>query len=238
MFKTLFAFLLAAMVFAAGPAFSDTTKTARLLSLSGHGEVKAAPDMAIVELGVLSQGTTAKAALDANTKNMVALLAALKANGIDDKDVQTSNFSVGPRYENNPNASPTPKIAGYDVNNAVAVTVHKLSELGGILDKAVTAGSNQINNVSFGIAEAQQLQDDARKAAVKDAVRKALVLTAAAGTKLGAIVSLSENGAMPLMPLQARTMAADTMAAKAAPVPMAQGEMTIGADVNVVWEME
>lgn len=214
---------------------ADTAKTPHLISLSGHGEVKQTPDMAIVSLGTQTQAATAKAAVDANTKNMTALLAALKAAGIDDKDVQTSNFSVGPRYDYSNNQAP--KLVGYDVNNTVIVTVRKLDELGALLDKAVGAGSNQITGISFSVANPQAAEDEARKAAVKDALRKATLLAEAAGTKLGAIASISENASAPPVPVvfAKRGMAMD---AAAAPVPVAQGEMAISADVNIVWELE
>src|SRR5689334_17369185 len=83
---------LAATIFAA-PAFAAGT-----MQMTGHGEVMAAPDTAFVTSGVTSQGTTAREALDANTTDMTALIAALKDAGIDSKDIQTSGFSVNPNY--------------------------------------------------------------------------------------------------------------------------------------------
>ncbi|MDP8995760.1 MAG: SIMPL domain-containing protein, partial [Pseudomonadota bacterium] len=194
------AVLIIISAFVATPAFAEGPK--RPLVLSGHGEIKMAPDMAIVELGTLSQAPTAKAALDANTAKMSALIALLKSAGIDDKDIQTSNFSVGPRYDNSTTSGQAEKIVGYDVNNGVSVIVHKLDGLGAILDKAVSAGSNQINGISFGIANSQSAQDEARKAAVADALRKATLLTEAAGVKLGALQSMSEQGGNIPMPMQ------------------------------------
>jgi uncharacterized protein YggE len=238
MFKFVAAALLATIL-AAPAAFAEDPKTPRLLTLSGHGEVKAAPDMAIVELGTLSQAATAKSALEANTQKMTALMAMLKAAGIDDKDIQTSNFAVSPRYENSTNASGVAKVGGYDVSNTVTVTVHKLGDLGGLLDKAVTAGSNQINGIALTVAEPQAAMDEARKAAVKDALRKAGLLTEAAGVKLGPLTSMSESGTFAPVPMaRGQVMMADSMAKAAAPVPVAQGEVAIAADVNMVWEME
>ena len=236
MLNKFIAALMIVLAFVATPAFAEGPK--RPLVLSGHGEVKMAPDMAIVELGTLSQAPTAKAALDANTAKMSALIALLKSSGIDDKDMQTSNFSVGPRYDNSGVSGQAPKIVGYEVSNGVDVIVHKLDGLGGILDKAVGAGSNQINGISFGVANAQAAQDDARRAAVKDAMSKATVLTEAAGVKLGALQSMSEQGgAVPFVMAKMNRMQAAPMAASA-PVPVAQGQVAITADVNMVWELE
>ena len=235
--KTLAACLIATTLLYAGPAVADTTQP-RLLSLSGHGEAKMAPDMAIVDLGALSQAQTAKAALDANTKNMTALMAVLKASGIDDKDIVTSNFSVGPRYDYGNNNNQPPKLIGYDVNNAVTVVVHKIDSLGAILDKAVSAGSNQINGISFTVENPQAQQDDARTQAVQDAVRKAGILIQAANVKLGPIMSMNESGGNVPMPMAMAKVARGVAMDAAKPVPVAQGEMVISADVNIVWTLE
>lgn len=235
MFKAVLFSLLALALVSLTPAQADTDLR-RTITLTGHAEVKTAPDMAVVNLGVFSQGATAKAALEANTKNMSGLMAVLKAAGIDDKDIQTSNFSVGPRYENNTNNNP-PKVIGYDVTNSVIVTVHKLDDLGALLDKAVSAGSNQIDSMSFTVSDPQELQDQARKTAVKDAQRKAALMAEAAGAKLGNVLYINDSTPGPIPMSMRGGMMADAMVAKAAPVPVAQGQMVISSDVNVVWEL-
>ena len=216
-------------------AHADGPALNRTITVNGHGENKAAPDMAIVDLGVFSQGNTAKAALEANTKNMSALMDLLKAAGIDGKDIQTSSFNVGPRYDNS--GKQPPKVVGYDVSNSVSVTVHRLDALGALLDQAVASGSNQVNGLSFTIGEPQKLQDDARVDAVKDAQRKAALMASAAGAKLGNVVIINDAGGVPPMPMARAPMMADAMMAKSAPVPVAQGQMIISSDVNVVWEL-
>jgi uncharacterized protein len=236
-FNNFVAAVLLTTAMAVGPAMADAPKPQRLLTLLGHGEVKAVPDLAVINLGALTQATTAKAALDANTKNISALLAALKEAGTADKDMMTINFSVGPRYDNgSPKTGQPPKLIGYDVSNSVVVTVRKISDLGAILDKAVSVGSNQIDGISFAVDNSQAQQDEARKAAVKDALRKADLMAQAAGVKLGPIVNMSENGAMQPAPMAMRNRG--MMSEAAAPVPIAQGEMTISSDVNIVWELE
>ncbi len=217
-------------------AMAEDTKKTHFLTLQGHGEVKAKPDLAIVEMGTLSQAVTAKAALVANTAKVTAIFAMLKANGIDDKDIQTNNFSVSPRYESSKISANANKIAGYDITNSVTVTVHRLADLGTILDQAVESGSNQINSISFGINESQALQDEARQAAVADALRRAKLLVEAAGTKLGAIATISEGSGN--APMRERGLQMEAMAKASAPVPVAQGELTVSAEVNMVWELE
>jgi uncharacterized protein len=218
------------------PAFSEDAKLNRIISLSGHGEVRASPDMATVTLGVLTSAPTAREALDANTKAMTDLLAVLKAANIEPKDIMTSNFNVTPRYDYGQNNGQPPKVTGYDVSNNVMVTLHKLDGIGDLLDKAVSSGSNQINGIAFGITDPQTAMDEARKEAVKDAKRKADLYAAATSVTLGNVVSLSEGGGYQPQPMEMR--ANMKMSADAGPVPIAQGEQVVAVDVNISWEIK
>ena len=216
------------------PAFAEGGKMPRIISLSGHGEVRATPDIAYVTSGVVTQGATAADALAANTKAMTDLFAALKDSGIEDRDVQTSNFSVQPRYDFSNNQAP--KMVGYDVSNNVTVTLRKVDTLGALLDRMVQSGSNQISGISFDVSKPDDAMDEARKLATEDATRKAKVYAKAMGIELGNVMQVSEgSAAQPPMPMVRSTM----MKADAAPpVPMAAGEQTLAVDVNVIWEIK
>ncbi len=240
MLKNVFAataILIATLITMAPTAtFAEDMKMNRLISISGHGEVRAVPDMAVINMGVVSSSETARAALDANTKAMTELMGNLKAANIDDKDIATSNFSVNPRMDYGQNGGQVPKLVGYDVTNAVTVIVHKIGGLGALLDKAVTSGSNQINGISFSVSNPDEAMDEARKLAVKDATHKAQIYASAASINLGNIMSISESSGMAepqVMFSRAKTMAADT-----APVPIAQGSQVISVDVNISWELK
>ena len=189
---TLAASALAALLFAASPSLADEVKMPRTISLSGHGEVKAAPDMAIVTTGVSTQAATAADALAANTTAMTALFAALKAAGIAEKDMQTSNFMIQPRYDYNDGKQP-PVLVGYDVSNTVTVTVRQIDSLGALLDTVVKAGSNQINGISFDVSTPTEGLDEARKLAAADATRKAKLYAETLGVTLGPVLSISEG---------------------------------------------
>jgi uncharacterized protein len=217
------------------PAFSEDAKVNRMISITGHGEVRATPDIAIITMGVLSSAATAREALDINTKSMTDLMSALKSANIEPKDIMTSNFNVAPRYDYGQNNGQPPKLAGYDVSNNVTVILRKIDGVGDVLDKAVTSGSNQINGISFAVANPLATTDEARKLAVKDATRKAQLYATSATVNLGNIVSISEGGGnyQPPVPMQAKMMAADS-----APVPIAQGEQVISAEVNITWELK
>ncbi|MDO9126643.1 MAG: SIMPL domain-containing protein, partial [Parvibaculum sp.] len=192
---------------------------------------------AYISTGVVTEGKTAAEALAANTKAMAEVFAGLKDAGIAEKDMQTSQFSVYPVYEQQePQRQPqTPKIGGYRVQNQLTVTVRDLAALGGILDKVVSLGSNQMNGINFSIDKPEPLLDEARKDAVKDALRKAKLYAGAAGVSLGQIVSISENGSGMPQPYYAKDM---MMRAEASSVPVAAGEQTITASVNLVIKID
>jgi hypothetical protein len=230
--RTPTALALAALLAASPAAYADDARTPRTISLSGHGEVKAAPDMAAVTSGVVSQGATAAQALDANTRAMNAVLQALADAGIAAQDIQTSNFNVQPRYDYGNNAQP-PTLAGYDVSNSVTVTVRDLGGLGALLDTMVKSGANQINGIAFQVSKPDAALDEARKHAVEDATRKARLYAAAMAVGLGPVMSISEGVTYePPLPVRAKAMAAESM-----PVPIAAGQQTLSVDVNVIWEI-
>ncbi len=217
-------------------AYAEDAKMVRTLSLSGHGEVRAVPDLAVVNMGVLTSSETADAALDANNNAMTNLMAVLQAAKIEPKDISTSNFSVNPRYDYGQNNGQPPKVTGYDVSNTVTVLVHELTMIGELLDKSVASGSNQINGISFSLANPEAAMDAARKVAVNDAKRKADLYAMAAAVTLGNVISVSE-GAL-YQPPQPMMMQAKMSASDGAAVPISQGEHVIAIDVNMVWEIK
>ncbi len=217
------------------PALADEAKVIRNISISGHGEVRAVPDLASISLGVMTSALTAQESLTNNSKAMADLMAVLKQQGIADRDMATSNFNVQPRYDYGQGGSQPPKVVGYDVSNTLTITARKVELLGDLLDKAVSAGSNQVYGVNFSIAKPEALLDAARKEAVADARRKAEIYAAAGGFGLGDIISVSEGGGyQPPMPMVMKS----AMAEGANAVPVAQGEQVLSIDVNIVWAIK
>jgi uncharacterized protein YggE len=221
----------------ATPSLAQESKSMpRLISLNGHGEVKAKPDMAVVNVGVTTQAKTAREALTENTQAMEKIFASLKSAGIEAKDIQTSNFSINPRYQYDPNNVQPPRVIGYDVSNSVTVSVRKIDSLGQVLDTVVSEGSNQINGIMFAIADDEKLQGEARKLAVADAERKAKLYAETTRISLGQIMSVSEGNYQPPQPVYyGKAMRAD---AAPSAVPIAEGEQTMAIDVNIAWEIK
>ena len=236
MIKNFLAATVILIAMAQAPTFAEDAKMNRIITLNGHGEVRAVPDLAMINMGVVSSAETARAALDANTKAMTELMASLKAANVDDKDISTSNFSVNPRLDYGQNNGQPPKLVGYDVSNNVSVIVRKIDGLGALLDKAVSSGSNQINGISFSISKPEAAMDEARKLAVQDATHKSQIYTSAAAINLGNIMSITESSG--IAEPQVMFSRAKALAADAAPVPIAQGAQVISIDVNISWEIK
>jgi uncharacterized protein len=210
------------------------------ISIVGMGEVTAAPDTAHVMSGVTTQGATAREALDANNAAMTALIETLKAAGIEERDIQTSGFSVMPNYvytdERDANGyTKPPRISGYIVSNNVNVRVRDISRLGAVLDQQVSVGANTIHAVSFSVADPSKLLDEARKLAFADALAKARLYADTARVELDEIRSISEGQLFP--PPQPYQMARAEFAADSA-VPIQGGELTFAINVSVTWAID
>lgn len=213
---------------AAVPALAADAHT---ISMNGHGEAKAPPDLVTINAGVTTSAPTAAAALSANTAKMKQVFAALEKMGVPQKNIQTANFSVSPQYANG-QGNETPRLTGYQVNNQLRLRLDDVGGLGKALDALVTAGANHMNGIDFAIQEPAPLLARARADAIADARLRAETYAKAAGVTLGPILSITEGGGEGPRPMYRMAM----MAAPS-PVPVAAGEETVSADVSVVWEI-
>lgn len=209
------------------PSFAE--EVTRSISVTGTGTIEAAPDMATLMIGVTTQGATAADALAENSKATDAVIARLTASGVEARDMQTSNLSINPNWTGYDSATPT--ISGYVASNMLTVRVRALDTTGAVLDAAVADGANTLNGMTFGLADPEPAYNDARKEAVADARAKAELLAAAAGVKLGQVLSISDAGAM----TDPAPMYRD--AVSASPVPVVGGELGLVANVSVTWEI-
>jgi uncharacterized protein len=229
--------LLAAFgLFAPGVAYaqqpSQPASEARIV-VSGEGSVSVAPDYALLRSGVTSRAKTVKEAVDANSKLMAAVIAALKDAGIADKDIQTSRFSIQPVYA--PQEPRTePRLTGYSVSNQVTVTIREIGKVGDVLDRAIAAGATDAGNIAFLVSDPSKALDQAREAAVADARRKAEVYAKASGVRLGRVEWITEEAVGgPPMPMLAQRVTP----MGAAPVPISTGEDTLRARITVGFDI-
>lgn len=229
--------LVAFLAVAASPALADAPPPPAI-TVSGEGLSAAAPDIAILTSAVVSAAPTASAALKANAAAMTKVLAAAKQAGVADRDVGTTGLTVQPQYDYGSGGSNAraPKLVGYEARNALAIRSRAVEKLGELIDALVQAGSNQIENLAFDIAEKDARLDDARRAAMKDARRKAELYAQSAGVKLGPLLALDEDasGAEPSQPFAGRMKAMDAAPA----TPIARGEQELRVRVTAKWGIE
>ncbi|MGC1488144.1 MAG: SIMPL domain-containing protein [Albidovulum sp.] len=224
--------ILASIVFLAAPAWAADDH--QMITVTGEGQVEATPDMATMSLGVMTNGDTAQSALGANTAQLTAVLARLKAAGIEGRDIQTSGLSLGRNFDFSNSGQP-PKVTGYFASNMVTVRVRALEGLGAVLDSAVADGANTLNDLGFGLQDPAPLMDKARGLAVADARHKAELYAAAAGVGLGKVLSISERaGYGAPMPMQMEMAGGFS---KADAVPVASGEVGLTASVTMQFEI-
>lgn len=215
-------------------AQAQTSKPGNMMSVEGRAETSVTPDLADVSAGVVSQAEDARLALSQNTEAMQKVMDGLKDMGIAEKDLQTSQFSVSPVYSDPRSSSGSRDITGYRVTNQVTARIRKIDDLGAVLDKLVTLGANQINNVSFSVSDPREVMDKLRKEAIADARAKADIYAEAANVTIVGVRSISEGGGGGgPQPVFARAMAME-----ASSVPVATGQQTLSMDVSLVYEIE
>jgi len=223
---------------AVAPSLAAAEESARLITVTGEGAVTAAPDLASITAGVITEAEKAEDAIAQNAMAMAAVIDKLKSAGIDEADIQTARFSLSPKYETKSGVinrrEDQPRIFGYTASNQVRVIVRDIAKTGSVLDQVVSSGANTLSGVSFSISEPEPLLNAARAAAVADAMEKAALYAEAAGVKLGQIVTINESGGYAPRPMammaRAESMSADT--------PIAPGEQEISAMVTIVFALK
>jgi uncharacterized protein len=204
-----------------------------LLSVSAEGMSEGRPDMAIINLGVTTEGATAAAALAENARRMEALTSALRRAGVAERDIQTSNVSVYPQQvygEGQP-----PRITGYQANNQVSAKVRRIDNTGRVIDAAVGAGGNTVNGVSFTYQDPDREMDAARRDAIAEARRRAELYASALNLRVHRIVAVNEGGGFsPPYPVP---MAARMEAGDAASTPISPGQIETRVNDSVTFEL-
>ncbi len=207
-----------------------------VLTVSGSGEARVAPDLATVRLGVIAQAATARAAQEQVSRTAGAVLEAIRKLGIKDEDIQTSGLSLSPLYSQDDPTSgvrQAPRITGYQANNSVTIRIEDLTKVGPVIDAGLGAGANTLDGVDFGLrndeaARAQALADAAGKARAK-----ARTLASALGLTLGNILEVTEGGVSVIpqpYPGYGRAVAEPSMAAD---TPVSAGQVGVQASVTL-----
>jgi uncharacterized protein YggE len=203
----------------------------RTISVSGTGRVGVTPDLADLRLGVTITAKTVEAARSANGKAMTGVIAALKALGIVERDIQTTNLSLSPAYDYSTNANP-PRLTGYTLTNTVAATIRDIAKVGAAIDGALEAGATSLDSVFFRVDDPAAAEQEARVRAVADARAKADTLAAAAGVSIVGVAAIAESGAPVPYPAFSGEMAKVAFADASTPVETGTNEISISVAVT------
>lgn len=217
-------------ILATGPS---TTAAEHTISVNGTGRVVISPDVADLRLGVTITANTVKDARSGNAKAMSAVVAGLKKLGIADRDIQTTILSLQPVYDYSTNSS-RPRLTGYTLSNAIAVTIHDLGLVGDAIDGALAAGATTMDGVTFRVDDQAAAEQQARQAAMAEAKSKAQTLASAAGVSLGSVASISETVAPIPYPVYYGAMAG-AVAAPDVKTPVQPGTNEVSVTVAVVY---
>jgi uncharacterized protein YggE len=210
----------------------------RSITVVGEGKASSVPDEAQINIGVETTGASAQEAVSANRQRMATLLEKMKAMGVADKDIRTSNFSIymdqGKPEIPSAGANTGSDTITYRVSNTVNVTVHDTAKLGDVLDQTVLAGANNIYGISFDVADTHTLQASAREKAILDAKARAESLAMLNGVNLGEVLEVSEVVGNP-GPLYSSAAKMDGLGGGTAIQP---GEFEIGLSVQVTYAIK
>ena len=210
----------------AGPLAPARAADGAMLVVQGAGGVEIAPDVADIAIGVRSEEPTPAQALDANSAAMSRVIADAKRAGLQERDIQTGVLQLAPYRRDDKGR----EVVLYQAVNAVRVRVRDLPRLGTVLRELVGSGANQIQGVRFSVADPTPHLDRARQQAVADASRRAELLAAAAGRRLGPILEITEATAGDPGIVTAR--------AAGPAVPVEPGQVGLRASVQIKWRLE
>jgi uncharacterized protein YggE len=211
----------------------SSTPPEHTISVTGTGRVVISPDVADLRVGVSVSRPTVKAAREAAAESMTKVVAALKKLGIADADIQTTILSLQPVYDYSTNSNP-PRLTGYQLQNAVAVTVRNLDKVGDAIDDSLAAGATTFDGVSFRVEDPAKAEAQAREAAMAQAKSKAETLAKGAGVSLAGVASISETAAPTPWPVYyARDAIGGAAPDKSVPTPVQPGTNEVMVTVAV-----
>jgi len=213
---------------------AETAPGSGRITVTGKGSVKVKPNIATIDLGVQTQNADAAAAQAANSERATTVVAALKALGVKDEDIQTNNYYMYPQYDYSTKGEAT--IIGYTVQNTISVTLRNIDSVGAAVDAAIASGANISNGIRFSIDDSSAYYAEALALAVASAKQKASAIAGALQVSVGKPIEVTENGGsyMPVAYENANNVMADT-ALGGASMPVQTGELEVSATITAIF---
>ena len=204
------------------------------LTVGGHGEVSAAPDLAILRLGAVAQAAKASEAQSQVNQVVQNIIKGIKSLGVADKNIATIDLSIYPVYGNQPpepqGQTTQPVIRGYRASNIIRVQIEKLERLGGVIDAGLDAGANRIEGLSFDLKDDGEFRTQALRLATEEADAKARAIAKAMGVEIVGIKQISEAGVNLVRP---QMDSGPVFSARAAATPVQAGQVRVEASLTV-----
>ncbi len=209
-----------------------------VLTVQGSAEIRVVPDLAVVRLGVVEQAPSAREAQDGVNTVADRIIDALPAAGIEESDVQTSRLTLSPVYgRQRPGGNQSPPIVAYRASNTITVRIEALGRTGDVIDRALQAGANQLEGVSFELRDDLEARQAALRNAVGEAREKAGAIADALGVALVSILSVNEGGVSVAIPAMEMSRAMASFQ-QDAPTPISPGEVSVAASVTIQYRIE
>lgn len=254
--KSLIALLITASLFMFSKFLSEWRNysssgnvNANVITVSGHGEVQAVPDIANISFSIRQEAKTVKEAQEKVATIEKSALDFLKTNNIEEKDIKTENASFYPKYEYKYDAKLVPcneygcppsrgtnVIVGYEASETISVKVRNTDDVGKIMQGLGELAVSDLNGPNFTIDDEEALQIEARKKAIENAKEKAKILAKDLGVSLRGVVSFSESDGYYPYPMMYAKDAMETSVGNA-PATIPKGENTISSDVTITYEI-
>ena len=216
---------------------SNAVVPSRTITVTADGKAHIAPDIATLVFAVVSQGTSAEAVQKENTDKINLAIDYLKKQGVEAKDIQTSNYNLYPRYKYNQTTSEQ-TIIGYELNQTVTVKVRNLENASVLVGGLASAGVNQISSFNYGIEDPEAPRNEARAEAFNLAFAKAKAMADQVGVRIARVVTFYESvgGGYPMPYYYERAVTADSKGGMNAP-SLEPGEEEVVVNVSVTYEI-
>jgi len=216
-----------------GAQQSDSNMIVPQISVASRGEVKVVPDRANIQISVQTQAPTAAAAATENARKQKAVIDAIRAAGVDAKDIATVNYNVYPEQRYEPNREPV--VIGYNVTNTLSVDLKAISMVGPVIDAALSKGANMITSLQFIASNTESARQEAIAIAVRKARSDAEAAARAAGGSISGLLEVNVGAYFPPPPRPMEMKVQRANASAMADTPISPGDQTLAVDVNTRW---
>jgi uncharacterized protein len=231
--KKLIVYAMLATVAPLGAQQSDISMAVPQISVAARGEVKVVPDRANIQISVQTQAPTAAAAATENARKQKAVIDAIRAAGVDAKDIATINYNVYPEQRYEPNREPV--VIGYNVTNTLSVDLKAISLVGPVIDAALSKGANMITSLQFIASNTESARQEAIGIAVRKARADAEAAARAAGGSISGLLEVNVGAYFPPPPRPMEMKVQRAGAPAMADTPISAGDQTLAVDVNTRW---